>query len=133
RKWEFPSLESPALSGQGRSKVIKHQHVARGLSNSAKLVSSMKLYLQSVCQLGFLALCCVLITVRESDGTFVPGRCMCPQTQQVVRGNLTELMVYPKSPGCDKVTVIVTLINNKKMCLNPEAPIGKQLIRCWKR
>ncbi|XP_073337948.1 C-X-C motif chemokine 10-like [Pagrus major] len=94
----------------------------------------MKLYLQSICQLAFFSLCCVLITVRESDGTFVPGRCLCPDSQPGVRGQLKELAVYPKSPSCDKVTVIVTLrSNNETVCLNPVAPMGKQLIRCWNR
>ncbi|XP_070772279.1 C-X-C motif chemokine 11-like [Enoplosus armatus] len=94
----------------------------------------MKLYPQSACQLAFLSLCCALITVRESDGTFVPGRCLCPQTQPGVRGQLRELTVYHKSPSCDKITVIVTLrSNNEPVCLNPEAPMGKQLIRCWNR
>ncbi|TDH01183.1 hypothetical protein EPR50_G00178010 [Perca flavescens] len=93
----------------------------------------MKLNPQSVCQLAFLSLCCLLITVRESDSTFVPGRCSCPQTQRGVRGQLKELKVYPKSPNCDKVTVIVTLKNYHQVCLNPEAPMGKQLIHCWNR
>ncbi|XP_041803656.1 C-X-C motif chemokine 10-like [Chelmon rostratus] len=94
----------------------------------------MKLYLRSVCQLAFLSLCCVLIRVRESDSTFVPGRCLCPETQPGVRGQLKELQVLPKSPSCDKVTVIVTLrSSNEPVCLNPAAPMGKQLVRCWNR
>ncbi|KAI9535268.1 hypothetical protein NQZ68_002822 [Dissostichus eleginoides] len=104
----------------------------RGIS--AALVSSMKLYLPSACQLAFLSLCCVLITVRESDSTYVPGRCMCPQTQPGVRGKLKELTVYQKSPSCDKVTVIVVLTsNNTAVCLSPVSPMGQQLIRCWNR
>ncbi|XP_042358122.1 C-X-C motif chemokine 10-like [Plectropomus leopardus] len=94
----------------------------------------MKLYPQSACQLAFLSLCCLLITVRESDSTFVPGRCLCPETQPGVRGQLKELTVYPKSASCNKVTVIVTLkSNNNVVCLNPEAPLGKQMTRCWNR
>ncbi|XP_049456651.1 C-X-C motif chemokine 11-like [Epinephelus fuscoguttatus] len=94
----------------------------------------MKLYLHSACQLAFLSLCCVLITVRESDSTFVPGRCLCQDVQPGVRGQLKDLKVYPKSPKCDKVVVIVTLrSDNTQVCLNPEAPMGKQLVRCWKR
>ncbi|XP_034537080.1 C-X-C motif chemokine 11-like [Notolabrus celidotus] len=94
----------------------------------------MKLHLQPVCQLTFLSLCCVLITVRESDGTFVPGRCQCPETQNGVRGQLKELSVFRKSASCDKITVIVTLKgNNERRCLNPDAALGKQLIRCWNR
>nr|XP_046258890.1 C-X-C motif chemokine 11-like [Scatophagus argus] len=90
--------------------------------------------LQSACQLAFLSLCCVLITVKESGSTFVPGRCLCPQTEPGVRGQLKELKVFPKSPICDKITVIVTLrSNNMTVCLNPEARMGKQLIRCWNR
>ncbi|KAM3862935.1 C-X-C motif chemokine 10-like [Diretmus argenteus] len=95
----------------------------------------MKLYLQSACQLAFLSLCCVLITVRESaSGTFVPGRCMCPETQNGVRGPLKDLKVVPRGPSCDRDTVIVTLKKNSELvCLNPEAPFGKQLMRCWRR
>ncbi|KAL3972110.1 dynein heavy chain, axonemal [Sarotherodon galilaeus] len=94
----------------------------------------MKLYPQSVCAFAILSLCCVLITVRESNSTFVPGRCACPKTQQGVRGQLKALIVLPQSSTCHNVTVIVTLQrNNKSLCLNPEAPMAKQLIRCWNR
>ncbi|XP_018539721.1 C-X-C motif chemokine 9 isoform X1 [Lates calcarifer] len=93
----------------------------------------MKLSLQSVCQLTFLSLCCTLIAVRESDSTFVPGRCLCPHTVLGVRGQLKELTVHQKSPSCNKVAVIVTLNNNEAVCLNPEAPMGRQLIRCWNK
>ncbi|XP_016893001.1 C-X-C motif chemokine 9 [Cynoglossus semilaevis] len=94
----------------------------------------MKLHRLSVCQLAFLCLCCVLITVRESCSTFVPGRCLCPETQQGVRGQLKELIVHSKSPSCSKVTVIVKLKSNDRLvCLDPEELLGKQLVRCWKR
>ncbi|XP_068424565.1 growth-regulated alpha protein-like [Clinocottus analis] len=94
----------------------------------------MKLCPQSVLELAFFSLCFVLIAVRVSDGTFVPGRCLCPNTQPGVRGQLKELTVYPKSPSCARVTVIVTLKStNELVCLNPEAPMGKQLNRCWNR
>ncbi|XP_061815326.1 C-X-C motif chemokine 11-like [Nerophis lumbriciformis] len=90
----------------------------------------MKFNPQVVCRLILLAACCVLNT----DSTFVPGRCLCPETQTAVRGRLKELNVYPKSPNCHKVTVIVTLKNNNEpVCLSPDAPMGKQLIKCWKR
>ncbi|XP_068597533.1 C-X-C motif chemokine 9-like isoform X2 [Brachionichthys hirsutus] len=90
---------------------------------------------QSICQFAFLSLCWVLIAVRETDGgTFVPGRCLCPQTQQSVRARLKDFAVYPKSPGCNRATVIVTLMgSNRLVCLNPEAPLGKQMIHCWNR
>ncbi|KAM6922589.1 C-X-C motif chemokine 11-like [Lycodopsis pacificus] len=94
----------------------------------------MKLCPQSVRRLAFLSLCFVLITVRKSHSTFVPGRCLCPRMQPGVRGQLKELTVYPKSPSCDRVTVIVTLKStDDPVCLNPEAMMGKQLIRCWNR
>ncbi|XP_037637481.1 C-X-C motif chemokine 5-like [Sebastes umbrosus] len=119
---------------RGEEQEYKTACVAKGLRVNVQLVSSMKLYPQSVCQFAFLSLCCVLITVRESDSTFVPGRCLCPQTQPGVRGQLKELSVYPKSPSCDKVTVIVTLkSNNEPVCLDPGAPMGRQLTRCWNR
>ncbi|XP_061693026.1 C-X-C motif chemokine 9-like [Syngnathoides biaculeatus] len=90
----------------------------------------MRLNLLSMCRLILLAACCALNT----DSTFVPGRCLCPETQVGVRGKLQDLTVYPKSPNCDKVTVIVTLkSSNEPVCLTPDAPMGKQLIRCWIR
>ncbi|XP_008289603.1 growth-regulated alpha protein-like [Stegastes partitus] len=94
----------------------------------------MKLNPQTVCQLTFLSFCCVLITVRESDGAFIPGRCSCPTTQRGVRGQLKALKIYPRSPSCNNITVIVTLKKNDgQVCLDPEAPMGRQLIRCWRR
>ncbi|KAM6915982.1 C-X-C motif chemokine 10-like [Xenentodon cancila] len=94
----------------------------------------MKFNAQLICQLAFLSFCCLLTRVRESDSTFVPGRCLCPVTWPGVKGRLKELMVYPKNPGCSNVTVIVKLKRtNESVCLNPEAPMGKQLIRCWNR
>ncbi|XP_050932412.1 uncharacterized protein LOC108888278 isoform X2 [Lates calcarifer] len=78
----------------------------------------MKLSLQSVCQLTFLSLCCTLIAVRESDSTFVPGRCLCPHTVLGVRGQLKELTVHQKSPSCNKVAVMVHEKNlDGKVCL----------------
>ncbi|KAG8000083.1 hypothetical protein GBF38_002228 [Nibea albiflora] len=120
---------------RGRSKGIKQQHVALGLSLvSVQLVCSMKLYLQSVGQLAFLSLCCVLILVSQSDSTFVPGRCRCLQVQWGVRGQLKDFTVYPKTPSCHKVTVIVTLkSNNMPVCLDPEREMGRQLTRCWNK
>ncbi|XP_053189211.1 platelet basic protein-like [Scomber japonicus] len=93
----------------------------------------MKLYPLSVCQVALLVLCCVMITVRESDSAFVPGRCMCPHTKPGVRGKLVNLEIHHKNASCDKVTVIVTVSTNKRVCLNPEGPMGKQLIKCWNR
>uniref|UniRef100_H3C241 Chemokine interleukin-8-like domain-containing protein n=1 Tax=Tetraodon nigroviridis TaxID=99883 RepID=H3C241_TETNG len=93
----------------------------------------MELHLPSARQLVLLSLGCVLITVRQSDGTFVPGRCLCPQTQATVRGPLRALSIYHRNPTCNKVTVIVTLRNNDEVCLDPKAPLGKRLIHCWRR
>ncbi|XP_074532360.1 C-X-C motif chemokine 10-like [Halichoeres trimaculatus] len=94
----------------------------------------MKLQIESVCPLALLGLCCVLLSVRHADSTFVPGRCLCPETQSGVRGQLKELTVYPKSASCHKVTVIVMLKSNgETRCLNPDTGLGKQLVRCWNR
>ncbi|KAM4607579.1 C-X-C motif chemokine 10-like [Polymixia lowei] len=92
----------------------------------------MKLYLQSVCQLAALSICCVLITARTSGSTYIPGRCSCLEMQDGVKGQLKDLRISPKSPSCDRYTVIVIKHNDQQVCLNPNAPMGKQLIRCWK-
>lgn len=145
---------------RGRSSTINQPHKALELSVTAKLAFRMKICIQSVFQLVFLVLCCVLMTgkkliskhtciffyykivkvfgfssvaehvkpsvtssqahvaphialtcnpvcaARESDGTFVPGRCLCPQTQDRIRGQPKELTVHQRSPSCDKVTVM---------------------------
>ncbi|MEQ2181526.1 hypothetical protein GOODEAATRI_012505 [Goodea atripinnis] len=94
----------------------------------------MPLNLQTVCQFTLLSLCCLLTAVRKTDSTYVPGRCLCPKSETGVRGKLTDLKIYPKSATCSNITVIVTLKrNNVNVCLNPEAALGKQLIRCWNR
>lgn len=54
-------------------------------------------------------------------------------TQNQVRGVLAGLTVIAKKPNCDKVTVIVDLKNGRKVCLNPKAPLGKHLTKCWNR
>ncbi|CAG6017324.1 C-X-C motif chemokine 2 [Menidia menidia] len=94
----------------------------------------MRPYPQLAIQLALLSLYCLLTTVRESNGTFVPGRCLCPKTQPRIRGQLKELLVVPESASCSNVTVIVTLKrNDATVCLDPGAPMAKQLIRCWNR
>ncbi|CAL1578054.1 unnamed protein product [Knipowitschia caucasica] len=94
----------------------------------------MELYPRSLCRSVFLLLLLTLLSVRQSGSTFVPGRCLCPKTQVGVRGPLKELSVYPKSPSCDKITVIVTMKrNNVPVCISPEGRMGKQLTRCWNR
>ncbi|KAM4591968.1 uncharacterized protein cxcl-c13b [Odontesthes bonariensis] len=125
----------PSSERWGRRFKYKEQHVAQQkLSGNDQLVSSMKLNPQLVSQLVFLSLYCVLTTVRESNSAFVPGRCLCPRTQPGVRGQLKDLSVMAKTASCSNVTVMVTLKrNNVKVCLDPEAAMGKQLIRCWNR
>ncbi|KAM9810208.1 C-X-C motif chemokine 9-like [Syngnathus typhle] len=124
-------MESPALECAGEEREsIKKRRVVQELIVKAQSSSNMRFNPQSVCKLILLAAWCALNT----DSTFVPGRCLCPETQTGVRGRLQELTVYPKNPNCDKVTVIVTLKStNEPVCLSPDAPMGKQLIRCWNR
>lgn len=54
-------------------------------------------------------LMCNLIAVcavRESEGAYVPGRCLCPQTQAGIRGQMKDLIVYEKSATCSNITVM---------------------------
>ncbi|KAK0137948.1 hypothetical protein N1851_025824 [Merluccius polli] len=100
---------------------------------SIDICSSMKCHHQLVCQLAVLSFCCALITVRESDSSFVPGRCVCPETNSRVRGMLKNFTVVAKNPKCDKVTLIVVLNNSKQVCLDPNKRQGRQLVQCWNR
>ncbi|KAM8852146.1 C-X-C motif chemokine 10-like [Synchiropus picturatus] len=98
------------------------------------MVSRMKLHPQSLRHLVLLAACGILISVRESSAVFVPGRCLCPRTQAQIRARPLDFTVYPTSPHCDRVTVIVTLKrNNELVCLDPESRLGAHLVHCWNR
>ncbi|XP_038847599.1 C-X-C motif chemokine 9-like [Salvelinus namaycush] len=94
----------------------------------------MKHSVQSVCLLTSLSLYCLLLTVGEGEGQFVPGRCECYDTKTTVRGPLSDLKVMLKGPTCNTDQIIVVeKRTSEPVCVNPKGPLGKQLLRCWKK
>uniref|UniRef100_A0A673WHT4 Chemokine interleukin-8-like domain-containing protein n=1 Tax=Salmo trutta TaxID=8032 RepID=A0A673WHT4_SALTR len=98
--------------------------------------------------------------VGEGEGQFVPGRCECYDTKTTVRGPLSDLKVMLKGPACNTDQIIVCVKmkyvclfvgvcvltvclsvccrvvekrTSEPVCVNPKGPLGKQLLRWWKK
>ncbi|KAI5278833.1 platelet basic protein [Manis pentadactyla] len=57
-------------------------------------------------------------------------RCMCVNTISGIHpSNIQNLEVIRAGPHCAQVEVIATLKNEKKICLDPEAPKIKKIIQ----
>lgn len=57
-------------------------------------------------------------------------RCVClTLTSSIHPKMISNLQVIPEGPHCPSVQVIVTLRTNKEICLDPEAPLFKKIIR----
>lgn len=57
-------------------------------------------------------------------------RCVClTLTSSVYPKMISNLQVIPEGPHCPSVQVIVTLKTNEEVCLDPEAPLFKKIIR----
>ncbi|XP_016009493.2 growth-regulated protein homolog gamma [Rousettus aegyptiacus] len=56
-------------------------------------------------------------------------RCQCLQTLQGIHfKNIQSVKVTPRGPHCGQTEVIATLKNGQEVCLNPEAPMVKNII-----
>ncbi|XP_014009849.1 C-X-C motif chemokine 9 [Salmo salar] len=88
----------------------------------------------SVYLLASLPLYCLLLTVGKGEGQFVPGRCECYDTKTTVSGPLSDLKVTLKGITCNTDQIIVVMKRTSEpVCVNPMGPLGKQLLRCWKK
>ncbi|XP_078261980.1 alveolar macrophage chemotactic factor-like [Rhinoraja longicauda] len=56
-------------------------------------------------------------------------RCINHTTQFIHPRQMNDLDLIPNGPHCSRVEIIVTLKTGRKVCLNPEAPWVKLLIR----
>ncbi|KAL7889993.1 hypothetical protein AOLI_G00022510 [Acnodon oligacanthus] len=74
----------------------------------------------------------ILLTAQAGESQHVPTRCECQRSMPAVRGPFSDIEVSLKGPGCVKDEIIVTLKrNNKKVCISPNGPQGKRLLKCW--
>nr|XP_005157000.1 growth-regulated alpha protein-like [Danio rerio] len=77
---------------------------------------------------------CFILTAQVVESQHVPKTCQCPQVQKRVRGPFSDLRITPKGPSCLQNEIIVTpKKTNKPVCLSPEGPQGKSLMKCWNR
>lgn len=57
-------------------------------------------------------------------------RCLCLAFASSMSPKMiTNLQVIPRGPHCPRVEVIATLKNKKEICLDPEAPMFKKIVR----
>uniref|UniRef100_A0A672Q9Q0 C-X-C motif chemokine 9-like n=1 Tax=Sinocyclocheilus grahami TaxID=75366 RepID=A0A672Q9Q0_SINGR len=62
---------------------------------------------------------------------YVPKTCQCPQVKQRVKGLFSDFKVTLKGPNCLQDEIIVTRQkNNSLVCLSPDGPQGKRLLKC---
>ncbi|XP_066511427.1 alveolar macrophage chemotactic factor-like [Hoplias malabaricus] len=60
--------------------------------------------------------CATVSSAFRLDGR---QRCLCTKDYTVQPQNIVQWKVYPRSPLCSKVEIVVTLRNKKKVCLKP--------------
>ncbi|XP_016366750.1 C-X-C motif chemokine 9-like [Sinocyclocheilus rhinocerous] len=74
----------------------------------------------------------ILLTVQVVESQYVPKTCQCPQVKQRVKGPFSDFKVTLKRPNCLQDEIIVTRQkNNSLVCLSPDGPQGKRLLKCW--
>ncbi|XP_015458319.1 C-X-C motif chemokine 11-6 [Astyanax mexicanus] len=78
----------------------------------------------------FAVLACLVMISVEGQKTSVQ-RCLCKGEVNMVRvQRIEKIEVYPASPSCDNVEIVVTLKNGAgQKCLNPESNFAKNYIK----
>ncbi|XP_058651710.1 C-X-C motif chemokine 9 [Onychostoma macrolepis] len=76
----------------------------------------------------------ILLTVQVVESQYIPKTCQCPQVKQRVKGPFSDFKVTLKGPNCLQDEIIVTQQqkNNSLVCLSPNGPQGKRLLKCWR-
>uniref|UniRef100_A0A8C9S887 Chemokine interleukin-8-like domain-containing protein n=1 Tax=Scleropages formosus TaxID=113540 RepID=A0A8C9S887_SCLFO len=73
-----------------------------------------------------------LTVTAAVESTFVPTRCMCPQTSKVIR-HATDFVVYKKGVHCSSDEIVMTLKTGEQQCLSAQGQQGRRLMQCWDR
>ncbi|KAK1792376.1 hypothetical protein P4O66_012335 [Electrophorus voltai] len=79
-----------------------------------------------------VALACLVIVHVQGHAIDNVTRCLCrgPGLKMVRQQNIVKLEVYPASPYCENVEIIVTLKNvTGQKCLNPESRFAQNYIQ----
>ncbi|XP_055056015.2 C-X-C motif chemokine 11-6-like [Misgurnus anguillicaudatus] len=78
----------------------------------------------------FAFLVCLLAAEVKGQQSFT-GRCLCADkgVNAVSRQLIKKVEIFYPSPSCGKQEVIVTLINAKRKCLNPESNFTQHVIK----
>ncbi|XP_062873895.1 C-X-C motif chemokine 11-6-like [Trichomycterus rosablanca] len=78
-----------------------------------------------------LTACIFIIHVQGQAKTSVQ-RCLCQggMSNRVLLKRIDKVEIYPASPSCNKVEIIVTMKNDaRKKCLNPESKSAQNIIK----
>ncbi|XP_010875243.1 C-X-C motif chemokine 11-1-like [Esox lucius] len=61
------------------------------------------------------------------------ARCLCLNgvVDKIVHFRIENIVVHNSTISCPHMEIIVTLKNGAKMCLNPEARMGKKVANKW--
>ncbi|KAM7243318.1 hypothetical protein CapIbe_005812 [Capra ibex] len=84
-----------------------------------------------------LLLCIIFLTLTGVQG--IPairnGRCSCINTSQgmIHPKSIKDLKQFAPSPACEKIEIIATMKNGAQVCLNPDLPEVKELIKEWEK
>ncbi|ELW70472.1 Platelet basic protein [Tupaia chinensis] len=104
------------------------------MATSSWTSASPRRVLQLLLPLTLLLTTLVPSTTGQSDNTendfYLELRCMCVKAVSGIHpSNIRSVEVIKAGAHCAQTEVIATLKNGKKVCLDPEAPLVKKMIK----
>ncbi|XP_049741983.1 platelet basic protein [Elephas maximus indicus] len=106
------------------------RHDTASLCTSASRFGVLQVWLLLSLLLTALVPCTSQETNYVEAELYAELRCMCVKTTSGVHPSyINNLQVIRAGAHCDKVEVIVTLKDGKKICLDPEAPVIKKIVQ----
>ncbi|KAE8591737.1 hypothetical protein XENTR_v10018557 [Xenopus tropicalis] len=82
------------------------------------------------------SLLCVISVLQQADTElyFAVPRCQCHQTiNEIHQKHIKSFKINIPYEYCKFTEIILTLKDSRDVCLNRQAKMGRNLIRCWKR
>ncbi|XP_072120571.1 interleukin-8-like [Mobula birostris] len=87
----------------------------------------------SVTVLSLIALC--LVFTDALPRLTKQKRCKCISSMDSLTENMkvTNIKVFFRQPFCSNIEIIVNLENSRRVCLNPNAELGKAIIASMRK
>ncbi|XP_051870722.1 interleukin-8-like [Pristis pectinata] len=62
-------------------------------------------------------------------------RCKCIKPMDALRPNMkiSNIKIFFKQPSCQNIEIIVNMENGKRVCLNPDAEVGRKMITSMRK